>query len=245
MKFEAGDSTRFNWIDPNLAYRYEKEKVTPIRMREGRPLWREAGPLLILSQRSGGSGEEKVAFQRPDVVEMSFMAPILQAPLRIVAYGMRTDMKMKVFEWVRGTLELPLKLGRSERLGAIVQAELDLTDKVSFALTSSIKHLYPRDGAGNKSALGNLVGRCERAYWQQLERHFQPMLTAFSELSEDAPNDPALIAATARAWRSAIERIAKEQFEGAAKDMDSDSDALERQVKGRIRLHNSLRKHLT
>lgn len=245
MKFEKGDSTRFTWIDPNLAYRYEKDKVTPVRMREGRPLWREAGPLLLLSQRSTGSGEDKVAFQRPDVVAHAFEVKLSKAPQKIVAYAMRTDMKMKVFEWVRATLELPPKLGKSERLGAIVHAELDLADSLARSLTASIRHLYPREGAGNKAALGNLVDQTERAYWQELERHFQPLLTAFAELPENAPDNPELITEARRPWREAIERITKQQFEGAAKDMDSDSDALERQVKARVRLHNSLRKYLT
>lgn len=245
MKFQKGDSTRFPWIDPNLGYRYSKDKVTPVRMREGRPIWREAGPLMLLSQKSTGSGKDRVAFQRPDVVALACSARLPNEPLKIVAYGMRTDMKMKVFEWVRGTLELHPKLGRSNRLGAIVHSELELADKAAFDLTSSIKHLYPRDGAGNKSALANLAGRCERAYWQRLELNFQPMMTAFAELDDDAPDNPELITATAKPWREAIERFAKGQFELAAKDMDADSDALERQVKARVRLHNSLRKHLT
>lgn len=245
MKFEKGDSTRLTWIDPNLGYRYEKDKVTPIRMREGRPIWREAGPLLLLSQKTAGSGEDKIAFQRPDVVAHAFEAFENAASCKITAYGMRTDMKMKVFEWVRSTLEVPARLGGSTRLGAIVNAELELADRVAFALASSIKHLYPRDGAGNKTALGNLVGRCERAYWQRLEHHFQPLMNAFAALGDDAPDDPDLVKATAMPWREAIERIASSQFENAAKDMDTDSDALERQVKARVRLHSALRKLLS
>jgi hypothetical protein len=244
MKFEKGDSTRLTWIDPNLGYRYERDKVTPIRMREGRPIWREAGPLFLLSQKTAGSGDDRVAFQRPDVVAHAFESLPDGAPVRIVAYGMRTDMKMKVFEWVRSTLVIPAKLGASTRLGAIVNAELELADKVAFALSSSIKSLYPREGAGNKSALGNLASRCERSYWQHLEHHFQPLMTAFAALDDKAPDDPDRIKATAEPWREAIVRLATEQFEIAAKDMDADSDALERQVKARTRLDNSLRKHL-
>jgi hypothetical protein len=245
MKFEKGDSTRLTWIDPNLGYKYDKEKITPIRMREGRPIWREAGPLLLLSQKTVGSGDDKVAFQRPDVVAHAYAATVSVGSVKIVVYGMRTDMKMKVFEWVRSTLEVPARLGASTRLGAIVHAELELADRVAFALTSSIRHLYPRDGAGNKAALGSLAIRSERTYWQHLERDFEPLMAAFAALNEDAPDNPELIKSNAKPWREAIERIAKEQFETAAKDMDTDSDALERQVKARVRLQNALRKHLT
>jgi CRISPR system Cascade subunit CasA len=245
MKFEKGDSTRLSWIDANLGYRYDKDKVTPIRMRENKPIWREAGPLLLLSQKSSGAGEDKVVYQRPDVINTAFKSSSLQHPVRIVAYGMRTDMKMKVFEWVRTTFEVPVKLGQSTRLGAIVQLELDLAEKMASALSSSVKQLYPREGAGNKAALGNLADRCERAYWQHLENQFQPLMAAFAEIDENAPDNPTLIAETATRWRDAIKRIAIQQFEIAAQDMDADSDALERQVKARIKLRSSLKKHLS
>lgn len=245
MKFSRGDSTRFTWIDPNLGYRYDKDKITPIRMRTARPIWRDAGPLLLLSQKNSGNSLDKVAYQRPDVIQQMFEISEAAYICKIVAYGMRTDMKMKVFEWVRCSLAVPSRLGASTRLGTVVNAELELADKAAYALSSSIKQLYPREGAGNKSALGALAGRSERAFWQQLESRFYPLMAAFAALNEDAPDDLELIKATAQPWRNAIERIAKEQFEFTAKDMDADSDALERQVRARLYLQNALRKHLS
>ena len=245
MKFEKGDSTRLAWIDSSLAYRYEKDKVTPVRMREARPLWRDAGPLLLLSQKTTGSGEEKVAYQRPDVVAQSFEVIPSASAVRIAAYGMRTDMKMKVFEWTKATWSVPARLGRSTRLGIVVSAQLDLAKTIADALRDAIKHLYPRDGQGNKAALGCIVSRSERSYWQRLESKLQPLMNAFAELDVNAPDDPALIPGTVKPWHEAISGLASEQFEMAAQDMDSDSDALERQVRARSRLLASLKKHLS
>lgn len=245
MKFEKGDSTRLNWIDANLAYRYDKDKVTPVRMRENRPIWRDAGPLLLLSEGKHGRGETAVAFRRPDVIEQAFVLTDESDSLTVQVYGMRTDMKMKVFEWAKSAWSIPSKLGRSTRLGSLVQQELGRAEQVAYGVRTCIKALYPREGAGNKEALRTTAHRCERAYWQRLESRFHPLMTSFAGLDSNAPDDPDLIAATANAWREAIRAIAREQFEVAAEDMDTDSDALERQVRARSRLNNKLKEVLS
>jgi CRISPR system Cascade subunit CasA len=245
MIFEKGDSTRLNWIDASLAYRYDKDKVTPIRMRENRTLWRDAGPLLLLNDNEQGKFEEKVSFRRPDVVEQAFILTHSGELLMISVYGMRTDMKMKIFEWVKSLWVVPSNLGRSTRLGSLVQHELDRAEKAAFSLRNCIKSLYPREGAGNKKALGTLSNRCEHAFWQHLEVSFHPLMNSFAMLNSDAPDDPEIIEATANNWRDDIRNIAIEQFEIAAHDMDTDGDAIERQVHARIRLNNTLRKVLS
>ena len=244
IKFEKGDSTRLNWIDSSLAYRYENDKVTPIRMRENRPLWRDAGPLLLLNEREHGRGEKRVSFRRPDVVEQAFAVSDGE-PFVNQLYGMRTDMKMKVFEWAKSVLSVPCKLGRSTRLGTLVQDELDRAEQAAYGLRTSIKGLYPRENVGNRNALGAIADRSERAYWQRLESGFHPLLSDFAGLDPNASDDPALVAGVARKWRETILSLALEQFEFAAEDMDTDGDAVERQVRARTRLHHTLRKVLS
>ena len=244
MMFEKGDSTRLSWIDASLAYRYDKDKVTPVRMREGRPLWRDAGPLLLLNETEHGKDEKKVSFRRPDVVEQAFALTEAGEPVAIQVYGMRTDLKMKVFEWGRSAWSIPANLGRSTRLGSLVQREIERAEQAAFGLRNCIKALYPRQGAGNKEALGCIVGRSERVYWQHLELRFHPLMKAFAALEPSAPDDPHLIASAARNWREAIGAFAIQQFESAAQDMDADSDALERQVRARSRLNATLKKVL-
>jgi len=243
MKFEKGDRAHLDWVDPNIAYRYAQEKRTPIRMRKGRLLWRDAGPLFLLQGAEHEGPERRVVFRRPDVVEQAAVCTGRDGRLVIHAYGMRTDLKMKVFEWVRARWGIPAKLGRSTRLGGLVHQELGRAEDAAYALRTQIRALFPRGGAGRKEALGLIADRCERTYWQQLERKLTPLMSAFAELdSNQAPDDPALIVATASEWRQTIERLALEQFERAAKDMDADSDALERLVCARMRLTKRLRK---
>jgi len=247
MKFEKGDTARLTaWTDASLAYRYDKDKHTPIRMRENRPLWRDAGALLLLGDQDDkrAQGESKTAFRRPDVVEHAF-AVSEGKDVRIQLYGMRTD-KMKVFEWAKAVLAVPARLGQSTRLGFLVQRELDRAEKAAWWLRTVIKDLYPpRNVENNKRAPAAVADRCERNYWQRLEPSFYPLMTAFAALGPDAPDDPGPIATTAGDWRDAIKSLASEQFEFAAKDMDSDSDALERQVRARDKLNKILKEVLS
>lgn len=244
MRFERGDKATLSWIDPSLAYKYDGDNFTPIRMREDRPLWRDAGPLALLRQRAHGSQEAKVAYQRPDVVENAFAVNPHDKPMRIALYGMRTDMKMKIFEWDRSVLSIPANLGRSTRLGAIVQSELDLADNLAYQLRNAVKRLYPRDGASNKAALGQIASRAGRGYWRGLEPEFPKLMAAFAGLPRDAADNSDTIDAARNPWRDAITGHAKSQFELAAQDMDADSDALERQVRARDGLQAAIKKVL-
>jgi len=245
MKFEKGDSTHMHWRDASLAYRYDGDKVRPIRMRENRTLWQDAGPLLLLNESEHGRGESKVAFRRPDVVNHAFDISDGEEPYDIQVYGMRTDLKMKVFEWAKSRWSVPSKLGRSTRLGGLVQQEMERAEQIAFGLRSSIKLLFPRGGASNKNALGNIAARCERAFWQHLEPSFHPLMQSFAKLDPDAPDDPELTATAAKAWRKRIRDLAREQFDLAVEDMDADSDALERQVRARTILNTIIRRKLS
>ena len=176
MLFQAGDSTRLTWTDPNLAYKYEGEGQTPVRMRAGRPLWRDAGPLALLNRSVYKAQEGKVEYRRPDVVEDAFAA--MQGPLRIRVYGMRTDLKMKVFEWSVADLVVPSEVGRSARVGAQVQRWLDCAELAGRSVRNALRNLYPREGAGNKAALGRTVEGAERGYWLALEPEFGALMRA-------------------------------------------------------------------
>lgn len=238
-----GLSALRDWQDPSSAVFLGDDKTRHLRIEEGHPLWLDAGPLALLRSGVCRRWSKERAFVGPEVVANASEA-ISDADLRIRFYGLRTD-QAKVFEWTKAAFRIPVALRQRPRVGALVMDELSKVDTCAWELRSKIRQLYPREGAGNKSALGNISSQCERAFWQQLEQQLQPLMIAFARLSDNAPDDPDLIKATAKPWREAIERTIKEQFERAAKDMDSDSDALERQVRARGRLHNSLRKHLT
>lgn len=244
MRFGQGDSTRFTWIDANLAYRYDSDRITPVRMRENRSLWRDAGPLFLVNDLEHGRGESRVAFKRPDVVQAAFLIEMDGLPSRIQAYAMRTDMKMKVFEWARAVWRVPPALGRSTRLGAVASEEMERAERGAWALKKSIRALYPTRNSPPTEGLAGLATRCERSYWQGLEAEFASLLGEIAGLGPDAPDAPELVRAATRDWRGAIEALAIQQFEAAAKDMDSDGEALKRAVEARGRLVGNLRRLL-
>lgn len=230
------------WRDPSCAVFEGDGRIRHLRYDASRPLWVDAGPLSFCSNETSRPGRRRDwAFVRPDVVSNALQLIPDEAELRVRFYAWRTD-EAKVYEWIRCQWSVPRNLGLSSRLGAVVQCELERADGAANALRTSIKALYPRGGAENDKALKTIADRCERAYWQRLESEFHPLMSAFAALDENAPNDPGLIADTARHWREAIGRLAFEQFELAAKDMDTDSDALKRQVDARAQLEGRLRR---
>ncbi|MBN2074342.1 MAG: type I-E CRISPR-associated protein Cse1/CasA [Dehalococcoidales bacterium] len=255
MKFKKGDSTRLIWIDSNLAYRYNKDKVTPVRMQENHPLWRDAGSLVLLNEMERNQKNNKIQIKRPDVVNHAFEIYDTNESVMINVYGMRTDMKMKIYEWIKSALSVPLQLGLSQRLGSLVQQELERAERAAYALRTAILKLSPEFEREEKKpparrkkwdtrSMCNLADRCERAYWQHLESRFHPLMESFTSLDEDDLTDLGLIADTAKDWRLTVRRLAQEQFEIAAEDMDADGDALERQVRSRTRMNNILKEVL-
>jgi hypothetical protein len=156
---------------------------------------------------------------------------------------MRTDQN-KVFEWADTVWKVPTKLGRSTRLGPLVHKEIELAGDVALELRRALRTLYPREGKGNRSALDTMVNRCERSYWLHLEQEFGPLMSRFAALPDDAPDTPDLVSNARKPWRTAIEDRIMKLFETGAREMDSYSDALERQVRARTRLMNELRKLL-
>ncbi len=243
-----------SWVDPNLAYRWGDAGAEKVSMRGNRPLWRDAGALALLPMREFGKGKDKVSVRRPDVVEHVLEILDCDRSLCLRAFGLRAK-QASIFEWTSSDLTVPAVLGKT-RLGMIVERELQLAESGAGMLRAAILRLAPEfereerkpptgRKAWDKRSLRDLADRCERAYWQQLEREFHPLMSAFAALDPNAPDDPALVEATAKPWRESIRRVAREQFELAAKDMDADSDALKRQVEARALLNSKLRKELS
>ncbi|MHB9025931.1 MAG: type I-E CRISPR-associated protein Cse1/CasA [Armatimonadota bacterium] len=244
-----------SWIDPNLAYRWGDKGVEKVSMRSNRPLWRDAGALALLPIGELGKGQGKVSLRRPDVIENAFTMLDNHETLCLNAYGLQAK-QANIYEWTSSKLTIPAGIGKATRLGMVVESELQLAESIAKTLRSVILSLSPeyareerkpphKRKQWDKRSIRNLADRCERAYWQRLESSFNPLMTAVAALDSNAPDDPDIIAATARNWRDDICRLAKEQFEIAAKDMDVDSDALERQVRARGRLYHKLKEALS
>lgn len=254
IRFEAGDSTRFEWRDPNAAYRLTDDGAKIIRMRENRELWRDAGPLVLLA------GTDKA--ERPLVVtqfsrlKQEGVLPRHTA-LAMSLYGMRTydkgeDKKMKVFEWQREYLNIPAPLlleGAQSVSGQEAHDWLESAELVAYQLRKSVKKLHP-ETARNDSADSKLKRKekdlkgflsrsyqTERSYWSALRGVFEELIAQLAEAEPTIKSREAL----RLAWRQAVEDEAKRAFERAADGLSTDSHALERATKARRTLLGGLK----
>jgi len=238
MKFSAGWSTRFEWRDPHVPYRIGKEGATVLRPRDGREIWRDVGALALL-RHTEASGRD-VAFERPAVVtQFSKFAEdgLLRedVPLQLAIYGMRTDLKMKVFEWHRERLNLPAPLLWKQQFHGTAENEMKRAEDVAYALGRAIKHTYPRDGAGNDNAFETLIARTHRDFWQRLRPHYtdapDSLLHRLAPLQPERDKDE--IATAQSDWHKALSQVARRVLDTAISGLDTDGEALKRQIEAR------------
>lgn len=238
MKFSPGSSTRFEWRDPNVAYRIGKDGALVLRPREGREVWRDVGALAFLREESGSGAE------RPAVVTQ--FAEFLKdrrlpqnTPLHLALYGMRSDLKMKIFEWFRQEMSLPAPLLLNQSFSGRAQGEMQLAEDVAYAIKSAVKKTYPRDGAGNDKAFESLIVRAQSDFWHRLRPHYADgsasLLFRLAEL--DVERDQAEIATAVADWRHALRQVAQRVLDqaigslnGAVSGLDADGQAMKRQV---------------
>jgi CRISPR system Cascade subunit CasA len=235
MRFIAGAACDFIWRDPNVAYKITDKQV-PLRPQEEKAIWRDTGPLSLLREEDYIS-ENSVKFERPAVVTQ--IQKLIEngalprgARYRLMLYGMRTDMKMKVFEWQRDSLPLHTALLGIDGVGGRAQTAIERADKVAYQLKLAIKHAYPRDGKGNGNAFDTLITRAQRRYWDELREHFDALLQTLAHLPADDTYDAALTTCLS-AWEKAVSTVGNRALEDAIGDLDADADAMQRQVVAR------------
>lgn len=223
-----------NWKDPNVAYVYSAKGRSALRPQENRELWRDTGPLLLLRREEHGAGENKVAFDRPSVVDQfRRLRDVYDLFARrrfdwVEVYGFRTDGKMKVFEWQCERLELPVGVGRNRQAPGQVRTAVAMAESVAWCLKEGLTNAYPREGKGNRNAFGRIIQEAQRQYWADLRG---PFSTEFLEsLSAQNPDDDAAREQLLAAWGLTLRKVAKARFDEALDPLDADAEALRRQA---------------
>ncbi|MBI3946595.1 MAG: type I-E CRISPR-associated protein Cse1/CasA [Armatimonadetes bacterium] len=239
MRFSAGASCDFLWRDPSVPYRITTTKgPSPLRPQEGREVWRDIGPFALLRQADYKSEKGETSFERPPVVTQYTRlvdqdVRRREAPLSLRLYGMRTDMKMKVFEWQREQLPpIPYALLLAGAPGGEAQRAMDQGDSVAYYLKQAIKRAYPRQGAGNTKAFDTLVAAAQRRFWAELRPHYGTLLRTLAQPTPEAEYD-ARRAAWRADWQQAVRSTGDHALEWAIGDLDTDADALRRLVEAR------------
>jgi CRISPR system Cascade subunit CasA len=174
MIYEMGESRPKEaawWRDPFAAYRKPKnsEEVkhpNPIRPVAGRPVWREFTGLFLPTNVD----------YRPAILnqleslrnDLPYAADV-HIPLRVIS--LRTDMKMKIFEWQESGFAVPPNL-----LSDIDSAKY-IEDGIEFAVQCEgiIKKTFRQyfGGGGKSSRYESVVSQMSRRYWQELGQAFQ------------------------------------------------------------------------
>ncbi len=230
MKFSAGFGAGFEWTDPHVPYRIGKEHRNVLRPEEGRAVWRDTGPIALLRAAEYQSEDGKVRFDRPPIVsQFGYLHQRRMVnsslPLELVLYGMRTDLKMKVYEWHCERLSLPAPLLWKTQFHSVAQQEMDRANSVAYALGKAIKKVYPREGAGNKKAYNTLVSITQNDLWTALRPHYDVLLHSLALLPEGTDLGECLTR-----WRKALRKDAERSLRAAIEDLNTDANALERQT---------------
>lgn len=251
MKFGPGDSCDFGWEDPNCAYRFDGRETDPAKVRKimrprpGREIWRDTGPLALLREGDQGSEDGLTRFQRPRVLDQ---LPHLggEAGFGLTVYGMRTDLKMKVFEWQRERLDaldapsgLVLRTGPTQSLQSEAKQGMDRADKAALVLRRVIKIAFPREGGKNESALRAAQDAAERDYWRILRGSYRDLLNELVGL-DDA--DFSGLMSAREGWKAVVNEAATVAARPALDGYDTDGSIILRQARALSELKRGLRR---
>lgn len=227
MHFTKGESCDFQWTDPNVGYSIGKSGMTAVRPQEDRVPWRDLGPLALLQHVQ--EGERQVS--RPQVITQfgQLMEEYLLdlGDLRIRLYGMRTDGKMKVFEWYREEFHLPAQVSyrralqdrlveairRAESVQGVLRSAL--SQAATIAVGTDRQQPYT---PGSESVA--LIRSASRAYWAALDEPFRRL--AFDLGGLDPEHDVPDIERVQAAWWLTLRRTACDAFDSATDHLRHD-----------------------
>ncbi len=219
MVYEMGESRPDDaafWRDPFAAYRLPREETSgppvPVRPVEGRAVWREF-TALFLPQTEGGQN-----YQRPHIIDQieQIRNSLSDSPVTLIPFqtvGLRTDMKMKIFEWESdGFLVTPRVLEDAD-------AAVKITAGLEFAWKCEgiLKNMYGRYFSGLAPTFtdatpvkGSATGRTRmtQQYWQQLGDVFREWVARFGPSAD--------VDALFEEWLGDVIRVGDSVFRNAA-----------------------------
>jgi CRISPR system Cascade subunit CasA len=233
INFSYGFKAVGGWTDPQVSYVYTNKGPSPLRPKQDRELWRDLGPLMLLRRADYESDKGKIQFNRPLVVEQlmelkkTYVLPA-SFPEQVEVYGVRTDGKMKIFEWQYEKLTLPPGLSSNDYAGRMVQEALELAERVSYFLGQALRKLYPREGKGNKKALGSRVQLAEHNFWSMLRGRFEEEY--LQPLALQSKDEQMEVEKIKEDWKRILIEVGERSFETAIRPFDSKADFLRQQV---------------
>lgn len=247
MVFAQGWSRRKElplWQDPWAAYAPRKggdqAELLPVRPTEQRDVWRDF-PSLFLTQ-SGEAARRPVVLEQIATLELHQVLP-RRYPLQYEVFGLRTDMKAKIFEWRQETFQFPAALLASRSAAAAIRRALEYAAHADSALLGGLKLLFAEAGALREMAARSRAGErlkppsvevnrqdpvvygARRSFWLQLECEFrQALLDERLTAGEEAQLE------WERGWQTGAARAAEHELSLALQGYDGDPEAVLKQV---------------
>jgi CRISPR type I-E-associated protein CasA/Cse1 len=178
ITYEPGFKFTGKWTDPSVAHVTTDKGRNCMHMQEGKDTWRDTGPIMMTLSSTHGSDKKgnKIVFERPVVVhQWNVLVREKMLPWRSIVvnvHGLRSD-KAKLCEWQSESLFLPTGVMQDPDAGDHVSDAMKSAETVDYALRSSIKKLYPRDGKGNKNAFDSIIANASHEFWSMLEPTFR------------------------------------------------------------------------
>lgn len=224
MVYEMGESqseTASWWRDPFVAYRKpknDKEEPLPVRPVEGRALWREY-VAIFLPQEQDAEGKKGI---RPALLEQledvwrieKTALPYRQIPLRTI--GLRTDMKMKIFEWEEAGFAVPPRLLTDPQAAKRIQTAIEFAKECDNRMKSSFSKYFSGGSKGERYTA--LKQAMSREYWQQLGQEFQEHIKQHTETAD--------IQHLFHQWLDVVIQIANRLFVDTTQNLPNDGPTL-------------------
>lgn len=187
MVYQMGESrakTAPFWRDPFAAYRIPKKaKKAPLPVRPvlNRALWREFAALFLPDKIDETSGLKAT---RPAIIDQlneiwtedKTILPFNKIPLRTI--GLRTDMKMKIFEWEEAGFIVPPRLLGDADMAQYIQINVEFAIRSDSTLKSTFNQYF--GGGGKAGRYAALKQQMSHTYWQRLGEEFQIHILKYS-----------------------------------------------------------------
>ncbi|MHB1457239.1 MAG: type I-E CRISPR-associated protein Cse1/CasA [Armatimonadota bacterium] len=240
MRYGGGASCGFTWMDPSVSYKKTSAGSSAIRPQANKEIWRDTAALSLMHDDAELINNE-VRFSRPLSIEQyqqltKDLHICRDNSLSLTIYGMRTDMKTKVFEWRKEMLSVPLPLIAERKLSRVVQESIADADKAETALIKVLKHLCPKEKVSNSKVSDTNIANAAREYWSELRSWYEILLNELAAL-EDQTERLSLIRDK---WQVNIRMVAMQVFKGASDNLDTYGDSIQRLVEAQLNLGRTL-----
>lgn len=226
MIYEMGESQPKDaawWRDPFAAYRKPKndsdpKQPNPIRLIEGRPVWREFTSLFLPTRADDKGYRPSILDQLEELRENLPYSEDTPIPLLVI--GLRTDMKMKIFEWQESGFAVPPRLLTDPDSAKYIEDSIEFARQCDGMIRSTFRQYFGGDGKTKR--LESVTAQMSQRYWQQLGHAFHTHIQQYTAQAD--------CEALFEDWLQQVLRKATEIFEEFVTTLPDDGKTLHRRM---------------